>query len=266
MSLLNRIREVGARYKAKLRDKKILSEHKSTPGLDIFAGKRIEFNNGEAYLKQRNEIFYRRIYQFKTQNPTPRIIDCGGNIGLSAIFFKQFYPNSQLTVFEADPNIANICRKNMEAFGFNDGVEVVSKAVWTEDTELVFDARGSASGRIDATGNSVHKVVIPAINFSDYLKHESTIDMLKIDIEGAENDLIASIQSALPKVKNIFLEYHCLQEQGQRLQEILQILLDNGFRYYLESELILSEQPFMERGTLEGFDTMILVFGFRPTE
>jgi len=49
------------------------------------------------------EIFVDGVYAFTTSETSPRIIDCGGNIGMSAIWFAQHYRKAGITTFEADP-------------------------------------------------------------------------------------------------------------------------------------------------------------------
>jgi hypothetical protein len=49
------------------------------------------------------ELFLSQVYAVHKLPDRPYIIDCGGNIGLSVIWFKQRYPQARITVFEADP-------------------------------------------------------------------------------------------------------------------------------------------------------------------
>jgi FkbM family methyltransferase len=43
----------------------------------------------------------------------PVIIDCGGNIGLSVLYFKYLFPNSVITVFEPSPPVFEILKENI---------------------------------------------------------------------------------------------------------------------------------------------------------
>ena len=44
---------------------------------------------------QYREIFIQRGYDFACSHDSPLILDCGGNIGLSVVWFKQRYPQSR---------------------------------------------------------------------------------------------------------------------------------------------------------------------------
>jgi len=59
--------------------------------------------------------------------------------------------------------------------------------------------------------------------------------MLKIDIEGAEYEVLMDCRDSLLNVKNIFIEYHSFNISDQNLSEILQILQKNKFRYFIKS-------------------------------
>lgn len=111
-------------------------------------------------------------------------------------------------------------------------MELHREAVWTENTELSFFSEGSLAGStvVDFSNrNDVRKV--KAIDFKKYL--DKKIDFLKIDIEGAENELIFDIKDHLFNVNKLFLEYHGIIGETQNLGNILNLLTDNGFEYYI---------------------------------
>ncbi len=62
---------------------------------DIF-GPVVKGVDGRSFYYSFREIFPDRIYEFKTNTPSPRILDVGSNVGLSLLFFKQRYPTAGL--------------------------------------------------------------------------------------------------------------------------------------------------------------------------
>jgi len=263
MTVLQKLRSAVSTYKAQQRDKHIAALPRNTQGTDILAGHTVIFNDAPSYLQQRNEIFYRGIYHFKTNNPSPRILDCGGNIGLSSIYFRQQYPNARITVFEPDPAIAKICAHNIAAFGYSNEIELVEKAVWSKEEILFFEAKGAASGRLGNADSAPNMLKISAVPLLSYINQEAEIDMIKIDIEGAEIEVLESVAGQLGHVKNMFIEYHSFSDKPQKLTHILEIITQAGFRYYLESEIKISEQPLYQQNTIDGFDSMVLIFAYR---
>jgi len=56
-----------------------------------------------------------------------------------------------------------------------------------------------------------------------------------MDIKCAEYNVIVDCNESLCKVKYLFIEYHSWFNQSQKLDEILEVLRINNFRYYLEN-------------------------------
>ena len=68
-----------------------------------FQPKRIRYENRKIYVPDITSfiysfksIFVDHIYDFKSYNSSPEILDLGANIGLSIIRFKQLFPNSKI--------------------------------------------------------------------------------------------------------------------------------------------------------------------------
>ena len=184
-----------------------------------------------SFLFQFQEIFVEEFYKFYTTEKVPLIIDCGANIGMSCVYFKSMYPQSKVFAFEADSKIAAILAKNIQKNNL-ENVEIIKKAVWIDDQGIEFASEGSDGASIFGVGA---KVKIDSIRLSEFLSNMPVIDMLKMDIEGAETAVIKDCASSLSRVKNIFIEYHSFPGQEQELNEILAILSKSNFRYYINS-------------------------------
>lgn len=207
------------------------------------------------------EIFDRKIYSFKAETDSPLIIDCGANIGLSVIFFKRLYPEAKIIAFEPDGNIFKYLKTNTESFEL-DNVTLVNKGLWHEKTTLSFYSEGADGGRIAGSAALGNKITIETVKLGEYLKGKE-IDFLKIDIEGAECEVLSESAAYLGNVKNIFIEYHSFYDKPQTLSEILNVLKEAGFRYYVEHVGIKSLNPFDHLNTTVGFDNQLNIFGYR---
>jgi FkbM family methyltransferase len=212
-----------------------------------------------SFIAQYKEFIQRNVYKFTAETTKPYIIDCGTNIGLSIISYKKMYPNARIIGFEPDPKILSIANKNIKNENYTN-IQLINKAVWTEETILMFHQEGSAGGRIVNEKND------KTINVSTFdLKKllVENVDFLKIDIEGAEYEIMKDIDPSLNFVKNIFIEYHSKCNQDQNLGEIITILKKNGFRYFLESGYESPKHPLVSRTNIDGFDNLINIFGYR---
>ncbi|MCO6494270.1 MAG: FkbM family methyltransferase [Bacteroidetes bacterium] len=222
------------------------------------SGKAIQINDKLGFFWQYYDIFYRQYYHFSTtQKSAPVILDCGANIGLSAFWFLKNYPQAKVYCFEPDPDVFEKLKYNLSCFK-PENYELINKAVFTSNTTQTFVADGKDGGMLKETiGNNVIKV--ETLDFKEFMKNFSKIDMLKIDIEGAEQQLIPHIKDELHKVNNLFIEYHQRESSGAFLSEILQTLEETGFYYRLESPVKL-QQPITNQRIVNGCFLQINIF------
>ena len=183
-----------------------------------------------SFIWQYKEIFVDEGYKFLTNSSDPVIYDCGANIGVSCIYFSRSYPSSKIKAFEADPNIVKVLRENMDRNKVKN-IEIIDKAVWINNAGIEISLEG-ADGASIYSKNNVTKV--SSVRLKDLIEEEIKIDMLKIDIEGAEYDVLLDCRNSLRNIENIFIEYHSFENSNQRLSEILEILETNNFRYFIK--------------------------------
>jgi hypothetical protein len=71
-------------------------------------------------------------------------------------------------------------------------------------------------------------------------------------------------------VNYLFVEYHSLLHENQRLDEMLNALRHNGFRYFIHSIGNQSRQPFVEINAYNGMDGQLDIYaintGYFPTD
>lgn len=224
-----------------------------------FLDRYLEIVDGCTYLNGNHEIWVKEIYDFKADNEQPYIIDCGANIGLSVLYFKYKYPDARVMAFEPDEQICNTLKKNVRTYDLSH-VEVHQEAIWKADGEITFQQEGGFSGRIPINEEEGNIVRVKARRLKDLLN--KPVDFLKIDIEGAEYEVLKDCSDTLQNVKNIFIEYHSHITQKQTLNEILTILTNSGFRYHIH-EAYTQQKPFVQRELMLGMDLQLDIFGYR---
>ena len=188
------------------------------------------FSDLHSFYFQSMQIFKQNLYGFKSDVRNPVILDCGAHIGLASIFFSGKYPNSTIYAYEADPEIANILDHNIKSLGLKN-VETFSKAVWIDEEGVFFKNSGDDSGYINKTDEE-NGIRIPSFRIRNFLK-EKHVDLLKLDIEGAEFDVIEDCAGVLANAKNIIIEVHKFRENNGSLASILRTLETNNFEYAL---------------------------------
>jgi len=135
--------------------------------------------------------------------------------------------------FEADPNIYKTLCNNVEINNLQDKIKVENKAIWINDSGVLFDVEGGYSGQIHQHGHDLVKetINIPSISLGKIIGKYDKIDFLKLDIEGAENKVLLNCHGLLERIEYIFIEWHSITNDEQYLGEILNLLKEEGFRY-----------------------------------
>ena len=203
-------------------------------GVAVVQGYTVNFTDNVAFFGMLDEIFVRENYKFNCQSEPPTIIDCGANVGISVLYFKKLFPNAVIHAFEPDPDVYKKLIQTIDSNGLKN-IYTYQAAVWIKDEELVFEAEGSWGGHIRDDQNAVG-MKVKTIKLDSLLDRH--VDFLKIDIEGAETDVIMQSKELIAKnVSKLFFEWHSLANTPQRLGEILSFFEKHGFRYHIKEAL-----------------------------
>lgn len=189
----------------------------------------IEYTDPLSLYFEYKDIFENRIYHFDCDKLSPAIIDAGGCLGMALLYFKSIYPQACITVFEPDPNLFFLLKKNIKENKLSN-IKTINAGVGKIKGTANFYPDGIDGGSVFGVSNLQTKTCkIKTVRLSEYINEP--IDFLKINIEGAENDVIEEIENKLHFVKEIIFEYHAFYNLPQRLGNILNILEKNSFRY-----------------------------------
>jgi len=214
------------------------------------------FYGGPEYLHGLNEIFIGDIY--KQQLPeNAYILDCGAHIGLSVIYLKNICPTANIVAFEPDEQNYLLLKKNIASHHLN--ISARQQAVWIEDTDLQFLQEGNMSSKI--TSNSINTKIVEAIRLKNLISQK--VDFLKLDIEGAEYEVIKDIAENLYQVSKMFVEYHGTFAQNIELLEIFEIISNAGFNFYIKEAAVNYPEPFLRKQKNQGYDVQLNIFCFR---
>jgi len=153
-----------------------------------------------------NNVFQKQYDACLGEFRPKTIIDAGCFIGELASHWATKWPEARIVSLEPNSENYRIAEANLSAYG--DRVKLVKKGLWTSEENLkVVGALNASSvvsageGPFDAQGVSVPSLM-KAFNFD-------SIDLLKLDIEGAEFAVLGESSDAwLPKVRCIIIEFH----------------------------------------------------------
>lgn len=145
----------------------------------------------------------------------PKIIyDLGANVGVSSLFFASLYPQATVYGFEPLPENFEVCLLNYR--GIRNSSQVFPWAVGAKSGLATFDCKNdSRGGRLKSTQpdqnlQTIAQIQVKIISVTDLIEKEGLPppDLLKIDVEGAEYDVLEGLADYADSVRSIYLETH----------------------------------------------------------
>lgn len=208
-----------------------------TPGSIRMLDYELRYLDLLSFCPQWHDIFVDGALDFRADSPAPRILDCGGNVGLASLLFKRRYPAARITAYEADPTLFDVLKDNLARNGAAD-VETVQAALWTSNGQVTFRAEGSDSGMIGMLPGAVSgkSLDVPSLRLRDVIADDANgrIDLLKLDIEGAEDVVLADCEPVLDRIGAIVMDLHEFDPADRQTPRVLERLTRAGFTYAVD--------------------------------
>lgn len=114
------------------------------------------------------------------------VLDLGANIGIETLRFAAFYPEAKIIAVEADGDNYRVLRQNTSGFG---RIIALHAAAW--GTKALFRIKKDANSNLASSVSIVQDGEITGVTISELIEQLGVgeLDVLKIDIEGAEGSL-----------------------------------------------------------------------------
>lgn len=195
--------------------------------------------NREEALRIKQEIFSQHSYYFETDQRKPIIIDAGAHIGLASLYFKKLYPQAQIIAIEPHPTSFKLLEKNILENVLED-VTCINAALVGQgnvingfhplhaDTEYNWFSTASFSPGSWNKSQQTEPLTVATLSLAKVLESiDRPVDLLKIDIEGAEQEVLCEARNNLAKVAHIICEYHRTDNQDRK--QFIELLEKKGF-------------------------------------
>jgi len=132
----------------------------------------------------------------------PTVADLGANIGLFGAWALGRFPHATIVGVEADPANAAVHRRTIEANGLASQWKLIEGFAGTEAGVARFAGGEYATSHADEREGAID---VPAVDVFPELENA---DVVKIDIEGAEWDILADPRFPGLRPRVVVLEYH----------------------------------------------------------
>lgn len=169
------------------------------------------------------------------------VLDIGANIGYYSLIFSRIVgPKGRVFAFEPDPNNFALLRKNIEINNLQN-VTLIQKAVSDVSKPISFYLcnYNHAQHRIYPSSRCNETITVESITIDEYFsgkEFHDKINFVKMDVEGAEYDVIEGMKKTLKLNPN--LKMLCefspkqIKEHGLEPENILDQLVRCGFKIY----------------------------------
>lgn len=180
------------------------------------------------------EIFGEEIYFTPFSNKKMAVIDLGAHVGIYSLYAALKNKNAKIYAFEPDSdNFKQLCR-NIKINKLEDRIFPFKKAISKENKKMNFYLHDRSSRAHSIFEKSKNKVVVNSINLSKIFKilKIKNCDILKVDIEGAEYEVLYNSPQTLNKINMIFIECHDYSNtrKDYNKEEMKKFLQNNGFK------------------------------------
>jgi FkbM family methyltransferase len=176
--------------------------------------RRVIIRPGTSDLGCFDKVFIHEEYKVPFEINPQLIIDAGANIGLASLYFANEFPQAKVIAVELESSNYELLVRNCHGMA---NVTPLHAAVWSKETSLRIANPGAEKWGFSVESSTNGSSAVKALTIPQILSqsgHE-TIDILKLDVEGAELELFSEgCEEWLPKVRMIIIELHDRHKPG----------------------------------------------------
>lgn len=156
------------------------------------------------------QVFYEKQYDlYGVDFPAAtKIIDGGANIGCASVYFAIRFPQAEILAIEPEKNNFEFLEKNTKSYK---NIKCLQAAIWNKNEQLSLTnpEGGAAEFMFETTASNINTINAVTINFLLKENNWDNVDIVKLDIEGAEKEVFSADDlSWLKKVKLLIIELH----------------------------------------------------------
>lgn len=183
------------------------------------------------------EVFGQESYLIPVEDlPSVRtVVDLGAHIGLSTLYLSRLFPQARFLCVEPNPSSLPFLKCNLEQNGV--AHKILPVGIGKEDAKARKLYAHHCTSQFSLLENPLHGAAqeVKIMTMGSLCEQEgiAEIDLLKVDIEGAEAELLADGERWLPRVRAIIMEIHPTRVHVDALVRRFSQL---GFRFFKAGE------------------------------
>lgn len=163
------------------------------------------------------DVFEQEVYRTVPRylQDCSTIVDLGANIGLASLYLASAYPSARIVAVEPNRDNFQLLETNLKDLIQEGRCMPLQAAVWSVRTELAVDPKWQPGAynafRVRDQGSSVGAAdLVQGFTMEEILASSKFhhVDLLKVDIEGAEVELFRNGLGWLDRVRAIAIEFH----------------------------------------------------------
>jgi FkbM family methyltransferase len=171
----------------------------------------VKLRIGTTDISTYKQVLVERQYEFDRPTHPEFIIDAGANVGLATVYFANRYPHAKIVSIEPEESNYRMLCENAKAYP---QVTPVRGALWLENKDLfLFDSghgnHGFQTGA-DKTASGSRVGSVPGLTIDSIIRDagQHKVGLLKIDIEGAEREVLENSAAWINQVEVLMVELH----------------------------------------------------------
>jgi FkbM family methyltransferase len=150
------------------------------------------------------EVFLMNAYgDYALPEHPATILDLGANVGLASMFFRLRYPDARIVAVEPDRDAARLAERNLRGLD----VQIINAAVAPASGTTILYRRPGESWTASTVAGNGERHTVEAIALDSLIERMGEVTIMKVDIEGAEHDVLAASRR-LDAVAYIIGEVH----------------------------------------------------------
>lgn len=158
-----------------------------------------------------------------SKQPIKTIVDVGANIGFFSVCARHYFPQANITAYEPNYHLEKFLSHHLQQVNAKYLLEAVGKKNAKIDLQLHDDDSIMTTVKENGSANVQQRSIADVIRDTG-----GSIDLLKLDCEGAEWQILQDI-SSMQKVNWLVMEYHLFGQAGSALEDMISLLDKNNF-------------------------------------